>query len=294
MIMKRLPDILGSHSIVLNLGISKPQRHRDIEIGSKGKGVKGKLQMIIALFLLLFSLFSTLCLCVSVVKKSAKAFIQETNLQKADRLYADRDKLESLRQAILLVEKDTTNYEAMWRLAKFKYYLSDTQTDEKQKIKWLQDGITAAEKAIKLDTLRAEGHFWMGANKGAYAELKGAFSAMGLVKSVRREFETALKIDPAYSKGTTHLALGELLIRLPALMGGSDKKGLLYLEEGLKYGPQNAELKLLLAEQYSKKDKKTEAKKLLEAVLKEDDPLRTPNEQADLRNKAQQLLARIK
>jgi tetratricopeptide (TPR) repeat protein len=229
-----------------------------------------------------------------VFAMAVSTFGQETNLQKADKLYADRDKVESLKQAILLVEKDLANYEAMWRLAKFKYYLSDAQTDEKQKIKLLQEGITAAEKAIKLDATRAEGHFWMGANKGAYAELKGAFSAMGLVKSVRREFETALKIDPAYSKGTTHLALGELLIRLPAIMGGSDKKGLQYLEEGLKYGPQNAELKLLLAEQYSKKDKKPEAKKMLEEILKEDDPLRTPNEQADLRNKAQQLLARIK
>ncbi len=233
-------------------------------------------------------LFMTINLAITV-----STLAQETTLQKADKLYVDRDKIESLKQAIALVEKEVTNYEAMWRLAKFKYYLSDTQSDEKQKIKLLQEGITAAERAIKLDAGRAEGHFWMGATKGAYAELKGAFSAMGLVKTVRREFETALKIDPAYAKGTTHLALGELLIRLPALLGGSDKKGLQYLEQGLQYGPQNAELKLLLAEQYAKQDKKAAAKKLLEEILKEDDPLRTPNEQTELRNKAQQLLAKL-
>ena len=219
---------------------------------------------------------------------------QETSLQKADQLYVDRDRVESLKQAIALVEKDVTNYEAMWRLAKFKYYLSDTQSDEKQKIKLLQEGISAAEKAIRLDATRAEGHFWMGATKGAYAELKGGFSAMGLVRTVRREFETALKIDPAYSKGTTHLALGELLLRLPALMGGSDRKGMQYLEEGLKYGPQNAELKLLLAEQYSNNNKKENAKRLLYEILQENDPLRTPNEQADLRIKAQQMLTKMK
>ena len=88
---------------------------------------------------------------------------QETSLQKADQLYVDRDRVESLKQAIALVEKDVTNYEAMWRLAKFKYYLSDTQSDEKQKIKLMQEGISAAEKAIRLDATRAEGHFWMGA-----------------------------------------------------------------------------------------------------------------------------------
>jgi tetratricopeptide (TPR) repeat protein len=237
--------------------------------------------------------FSALIFIAILLTPGRLTLAQETTLQKADKLYADRDKVESLKQAIALVEKEVTNYEAMWRLAKFKYYLSDTQTDEKQKIKLLQEGITAAEKAIKLDPARAEAHFWMGATKGAYAELKGAFSAMGLVRTVRREFETALKIDPAYSKGTTHLALAELLIRLPALMGGSDKKGMQYLQEGLTYGPQNAELKLFLAEQYSKQDKKADAKRLLEAILKDDDPLRTPNEQAELRNKAQQLLAKI-
>jgi hypothetical protein len=76
-------------------------------------------------------------------------------------------------------------------------------------------------------------------------------------------------------------------------MGGSDKKGLQYLEEGLKYGPQNAELKLLLAEQYAKQDKKADAKRLLEEILKETDPLRTPNEQSELHHKAQDLLAKM-
>jgi tetratricopeptide (TPR) repeat protein len=222
------------------------------------------------------------------------AFAQETAIQKADKLYSDRDKVESLRQAVTLVEKDVTNYEAMWRLAKFKFYLADHESDKEKKSKVLLAGIAAAEKAVKLDATRAEGHFWLGANKGEYADLKGGFAALSLVKSVRKEFETALSIDPNYAKGSTHLALGQMLIQMPKLLGGSDKKGLEYLENGLKFGQQNAELKLYLAEQYANKNRKDEAKKLLAEILKDDDPLRTANEQAEVRNKAQKLLDKIK
>jgi tetratricopeptide (TPR) repeat protein len=218
------------------------------------------------------------------------AFAQDTNIQKADKLYADRDKIESLKQAVILVEKDLTNYEAMWRLAKFKFYLSNLESAEAQKIALLQAGITAAERAIKLNTNRVEGHFWLGVNKGSFADLKGGFAALGLVKTVRRELETALNIDPTYAKGTIQLALGQMSLRLPRLLGGNDKRGIEMLETGLKSGPANAELKLALAEQYEKKNRKAEAQKLLQEILKEEDPLRTPLEQTALRNKARQML----
>jgi tetratricopeptide (TPR) repeat protein len=230
----------------------------------------------------------------SIFAFAISAFAQETAIQKADKLYADRDRVESLKQAVTLVEKEITSYEAMWRLAKFKFYLADHESDKEQKSKVLQAGIAAAERAIKLDANRVEGHFWLGANKGEYADLKGGFAALGLVKTVRREFETALTLDPNYAKGSTHLALGQMLIEMPKLLGGSDKKGLDYLEGGLKFGAQNAELKLYLAQQYAKKGRLEEAKKLLAEILKEDDPLRTPNEQTDLRTKAQQQFDKLK
>lgn len=228
-----------------------------------------------------------------ILAATVSAFAQESAIEKADKLYTERDKVESLRQASALVEKEVTNYEAMWRLAKFKFYLSQLESDKAIKSKWLQAGIAAAEKAIKLDANRAEGHFWLGATKGGYADLKGGLAALGLVKTIRREFETALKLDPTYAKGTIHLALGKLSLQIPRLLGGNDKRGIALLEEGLKYGAANAELKLALAEQYAKKDKQVEAKKLLEEILKEDDPLRTPKEQRDLRTKAQQMLDKL-
>jgi hypothetical protein len=225
---------------------------------------------------------------------ACSALAQETALQKADRLYTERDKVENLREAVSLVEKEVASYEAMWRLAKFRFYLSHLASEEGQKSKLLQAAIAAAEKAVKLDANRVEGHFWLGVNKGKYADLKGGFAALGLVKTVRRELETALKLDPSYAKGTIHLALGQLSLQVPRLLGGNDKRGIELLEAGLKVGQANAELKLALAEQYAKKNRQAAAKKLLEEILTEEDPLRTPLEQKDLRKRAQQALDRLK
>ncbi|MBI3649597.1 MAG: hypothetical protein HY231_00950 [Acidobacteria bacterium] len=233
-------------------------------------------------------------LALSMLAITFSAFAQEMALQKADKLYIERDQVESLRQAIALLEKEVSNYEAMWRLAKFRFYLADHDSHKEEKSKLLQAGIAAAEKAIKLDTKRVEGHFWLAANKGEYADLKGGFAALGLIKTVRKEFEIALSLDPNYAKGSTHLALGRMLTEMPKLLGGSDKKGLEYLENGLQFGPRNAELKLYLAEQYAKIHRQDEAKKLLTDILTEDDPLRTPKEQSDLRSKAQRLLDKLK
>jgi tetratricopeptide (TPR) repeat protein len=231
---------------------------------------------------------------IGILALACSTLAQDTALQKADRLYAERDKTENLRQAVSLVEKEVTSYEAMWRLAKFRFYMSNLESQNEQKIKLLQAAIAAAEKAVKLDANRVEGHFWLGVNKGKYADLKGGFAALGLVKTVRRELETALKLDPNYAKGTIQLALGQLALQVPRLLGGNHKRGLELLEAGLKVGQANAELKLALAEQYGKKNRKAEARKLLEEILKEEDPLRTPLEQNDLRNRARQALDKLK
>jgi tetratricopeptide (TPR) repeat protein len=215
-------------------------------------------------------------------------------LAEADKLFAARDRTESLRQAVKIIEQvvaeDATNYEAQWRLAKFRYYLSEREQTEAGMLKMLQSAIEAGKKAVALNVSRAEGHFWLAANIGEYAALKGGIKAFGLVKTVRKEFQAALAIDPTYENGAIYLALGQIDLEMPGILGGSDRRGLERLEQGLKVGPTNSELKLALAEFYLKKGKKDEARRLLEGLLKDSDPARTPNEMQGLRDKASRLL----
>jgi len=223
---------------------------------------------------------------------------QPSSIERADSLFAVRDSGDSLKQATLLMEQLTTrepsNYEAWWRLARLRYYLADREKDSSKKSKMLQAGIEAARKAIALDDKRVEGHFWFAANQGEYADLKGALQSLNLVKTIRKEFEAALAINPGYENGAIYSALGQIDLNLPRLLGGNDRRGIERLEEGIKVGPNNAELAVTLAEVYGKKGRKDEARKLLEAVISGSDPARSPTELAELKTKARSLLDKMK
>ena len=223
---------------------------------------------------------------------------QASPIGRADELFAARDNSDNLKQAVLLMEQLTTreaaNYEAWWRLSRLRYYSGDREPDATKKSRLFQAGVEAGKKAVALDDKRVEGHFWYAANEGEYADLKGALQSLGLVKTIRKEFEAALAIDPAFENGAIYSALGQIDWNLPRLLGGNERRGIERLEEGLKVGPRNAELKVTLAGIYQKKGRADEARKLLESVLTDSDPARSANEMAELKAKARTLLEKLK
>ena len=228
----------------------------------------------------------------------APVIAQENATAKADKLFAARDNIESLKQAASLMEdlakREPSNFEAFWRLARFKYYLADREKDDSKKSKLLGAAMEAGKKAVETDPGRVEGHFWLGASTGEYADLKGALQSLGLVKTVRREFEAALAINPGYENGDIYSALGQIDLNLPKLFGGNDRRGLERLEQGLKVGANNSDLKVTLAEVYVKKGRNDEARALLESAISASDPARSPLEQEDIKAKARRLLEKLK
>ena len=223
---------------------------------------------------------------------------QKNLIARADELFAARDNPANIQQSVVLMEQlaagEPSNYEAWWRLARARYYAGDREKDQTKKAKLFQSGVNAAKKAVALDDKRVEGHFWFGANQGEYADLKGALKSLGLVKTIRKEFESALAINPSYENGAIYSALGQIDLNLPRLFGGNERRGIERLEAGLKAGPDNAELKVTLGEVYQKKGRRDEARRVLESVLSANDPARTPIEMEELRIKASALLEKIK
>jgi tetratricopeptide (TPR) repeat protein len=223
---------------------------------------------------------------------------EESLLEKADRLFAARDNDHNLDQAVIILEdrlaRDPKNCEIHWRLAKYKNYLADRVPDKESRIRYYEAAIAHAKRAVQIDDRRPEGHFWLAANYGQYAELKGPFKSLSLLKTIRQEFEKALAINSAFDHGNAYLALGEMYLRVPRLLGGNDRLGLELLETGLTVGPANADLHITLAEYYLKNGRKSDARKLLETVLTVEDPLQSPKEMVVLRNKSRALLERTR
>ena len=193
-------------------------------------------------------------------------------LRRADEHYAARADLNRVREGlkalrqIRAVEHD--NYEAAWRASRLNYRLGEKSADEGERVRAFADGIEAGETAVKARPDRAEGHFWLGANHGGNAKLQGALYALPAAEKIRAEMEAVIKIDEGFQGGSAYLALGQLDLELPEMLGGNDERAVEVLERGLAFGENNALLRVKLAEAYLKLKRPADARKQLQAVLK--------------------------
>src|SRR5437868_10019655 len=197
--------------------------------------------------------------------------VQELVAQ-ADRYYAARDKIENAREAVAVMRRarmsDYGNYEVVWKLSKYNYYLGVHESDDKSKLDAFREGIAAGQAAVRLAPDKPEGHFWLGANLGARGEAQGPIYALPDIPQIRNEMETVIKLDEGYEGGSAYLALGQIDLELPELMGGDRKRAVEELEKGVKVADDNALLRLRLAEAYYETKRHADARAQAEAVLK--------------------------
>jgi hypothetical protein len=188
----------------------------------------------------------------------------------ADQLYAQRDDLARVREGLAKLRgaraADPNNYEAAWQASKLSYYLGDNTTNEDERDKAFEDGVEAGRAAVKLQPEKPDGHFWLGANLGGQAKVS-VLSGMADTDEIREEMETVLKLDEGYLSGSAYMALGQVYLELPRMMGGDPKKAVEQMEKGLKFGETNALLRLRLAEAYLAVDRKADARKQLDIIL---------------------------
>lgn len=199
-------------------------------------------------------------------KQSASSLIAQ-----ADQLYAQREDVAHAREAVVQARQahtlDFNNYDAAWRLAKFEYYVATHAASEGERDKAFRDGIDAGKEAVKLQDGKPEGHFWLGANYGGSAET-GTMAGMATVDDIRREMETVIKLDEGYQNGSAYMVLGLVDLKAPKILGGDPQKAAGEMEQGLRFGDTNAFLRLHLAEAYLAANRKDDARKQLDTILK--------------------------
>jgi len=188
----------------------------------------------------------------------------------ADRLYSQRADLMKVRQGLIALRQsaaeNSTNYELAWRLAKFNYYLGSHTSDESEQEKAFHDGIEAGKLAVKSNNDRPEGHFWLGANYGGNAEIS-TLAGLAEIEDIKREMEAVLKIDESFQSGSAYMALGQVYLKAPRILGGDVSKAIDYFEKGLKFGPNNALLRLRLAEAYAEANRTEDARRELKILF---------------------------
>src|SRR4030081_780804 len=83
-------------------------------------------------------------------------------------------------------------------------------------------GISACERAVKLEPRNSSYHLWLGRAYGEKADRTSFFSAAGIAKKVHTEFERAVELDPANWEARTDLA--EFYLEAPGVVGGGKDK----------------------------------------------------------------------
>jgi len=98
--------------------------------------------------------------------------------------------------------------------------------------------ISACEKAVTLAPNNSEYHLWLGRTYGEKADATSFFTAAGLAKKVRTEFERAVALDPKNAVGRTDLA--EFYLEAPGIVGGGQDKARAQAEALSKLDPVKA------------------------------------------------------
>jgi tetratricopeptide (TPR) repeat protein len=184
---------------------------------------------------------------------------------------------------------DEHNYQVLWRAAR-AYYQVGNDASNREKQHYFERGIKMGQRAVAEQPSSVEGHFWLAANYGGLSEIQGIWQAFQMVKRVRTEMETALRLQPDYEDGSAYRALGEIARQLPGVLGGNLKRAIAYFEQGLRIAPQNMGLKLALAKAYLETGQRETSQRLLTEILQT--PVRPTRAQADqhTQDKARQLL----
>jgi hypothetical protein len=188
----------------------------------------------------------------------------------ADNLYKERAELARTREGILLLRRavaaDTGSYDAAWRLARFNYFLGAHTKDETERDRAYGEGVEAARRAIKIQDARPEGHFWLGANLGGQAQTS-VLSGLTAVDEIRREMEKVIQLDEGFQGGSAYMALGQVNLEAPRLLGGDSKRAVEILERGLRFGEKSMPYRLRLAQAYLAVNRKEDGRKQLEIIL---------------------------
>jgi Tfp pilus assembly protein PilF len=188
----------------------------------------------------------------------------------ADLLYAQRAELARAREGSILLRRalaaDSNSFDAAWKLARLSYFLGAHTNDKSERDRAFNEGVEAGRKAVKLQDGKPEGHFWLGANLGGKAQTS-MMSGLSSVTEIRSQMERVIQLDEGFQGGSAYMALGQIELETPGMLGGDAKHAVEVLEKGLRFGENNTLYRLRLAQAYLAVNRKEEARKQLDIII---------------------------
>ena len=144
--------------------------------------------------------------------------ISQTDFDKAEKLYSSKN----FEQSKVLFQnylKDNPNN------IKTIEYLGDIAGQNKS---W-DNAIYYYNKLKQLKPTEANYHYKYGGVMGMKAKESNKFKALGMITEIKSSFEKAISLNPKHIEARA--ALVEFYLQLPGIVGGSEKKALIYANE---------------------------------------------------------------
>lgn len=207
-------------------------------------------------------------------------------LKDVDTLYLHREQPGNL-EASNKQLKDAKDPALLWRLGRGLIASAGRLAKKEEKLAVLKEAETALKDAVAAAPQDALAHYWLAREMGSANEL---LRTLGLARSMKKELETALKLDP--NLAAAYQTYGELLHQLPGLFGGDKKKAVKELEEALRLTPNDTGRYQALAEGYLDVGRKEDAIAVLKKVAEVKEPADPGAWDADLKD-ARELLKKL-
>lgn len=193
----------------------------------------------------------------------------DTCLYQADVLFEKRGDLKQALAAADLYKKalakDPSDEKVALRLVRLLLWVG-TQSEGERELELYRQAVKVARQAAKAHPSHPGPHYWLGMAYGLLADRGAVLKSLGYVKSMRKEMDLLLELDPSYYYGGAYRLLGRLHTRLPRLFGGDRDRAETYLRKAMELGPDFFLNHLFLAGLLQEEGRTQEAAKLLAKV----------------------------
>lgn len=162
-----------------------------------------------------------------------------------------------------------TNYTSAWQFARAAHFYADnfiTENELKKNI--FSEAKDAAQQAVNFESSKPEGHYWLGANYGSWAEVNGILESLNYADDIVEEMTRVINIDKTFNEGMPYAIRAKVYYKAPGwpLSIGNQDKAVDDFEQALKYGKnKNRKVYRFFAEYLIQKGNKIKA----QAIIKE-------------------------
>ncbi|MCX6841424.1 MAG: hypothetical protein NTX53_03955 [candidate division WOR-3 bacterium] len=185
-------------------------------------------------------------------------------------------------------QREPGNEAGLCLWARVMLQLGDEAPGREEKRSWYVKARAVADTLRRRNPKNPDGHMWWATAQGKIGQLDGIVSSAGMVGELKQEYQRVLELDSSYA--LAWYALGRLYAELPSLLGGNLNRAEEYLCRGLAADPNYTIVRLELARVYSRRQRKDEGRRELQALLATGQPTNPAEFVLDDRPAALQLL----